>query len=463
MCYVMWKYVRETPAGTHQRKSYWLLCSILLAGMLFGAIIAEASGILGHAQQSIDFAVRTTIYEELVANDWPLYAPNGDYFVYYHAYWLPPALMSKLFPELLGSFTWLFLWVAMGISLAFAALWSRFRHKGILLFIMLLLADYLISWAGASRAFDKISCLQFLSEYFSAFKTNDCINYFSIWEALGIYSYNSAISCFLILCMIAAKQIPVKFLLFFSAMIVMVSPLSAAALFILLIFKLLPFMKNQENKFCIRWDILLNGYTVTACLVLLCAGLYFLTQDGSNARFIWSYYHHFRGEANDVNFRLMKMFLIMGFMLVPAFIIIRGKHRKNAYFLSSVVLAVLLPLIWVGRWNNEFLYKGSIVLFFNLTYLYFLRLLRFRGPKRVWLFVYLLLISAPVAGDICMRVLPNYTWDSSKVEKNIKRTPLNIFYDSENLYYLNFFTDKQPWPFFYQREDNAMLHSLSPK
>lgn len=463
MSYIWWKYVRETKNSANQRKSLWLLCGILFIGLLFGCFIADSLGLLGHAKQSVDFAVRTTIYDELVAKDWPLYAPNGDYFIYYHAYWLPPAFMAKIASGLLHAYTWLFLWVALGISLAFASLWSRFRHKGILLFIMLLFADYLLSWAGASRAFDKIPCLQFLSKYFSVFQTGDCMNYFSIWESLGIYSFNSAISCFLILCMIVAKLIPVRFLLFFSAMIVLVSPLAAAALFILLIFQLLQQMKNQEGKFCIRWSLLLNGYTLTACIVLVCAGLYFATQDGSNMRFIWSDYERFRGEANDVSFRIMKMFLIMLFMLVPAFIIIRGKHRKNAYFLSSVVLAVILPLIWVGRWNNEFLYKGSIVLFFNLTYLYYLKLLRLRSIKRICLIVYLLLIAAPCIGDICMRVLPSYTWDTQKMKENIRRKPLNVFYNPQDLYYANFFSKNQPCLIFYRSPGESVSFFSIPK
>lgn len=58
----------------------------------------ECIGFNLHVRQHGDFIVRNPIYYMLVNNELPLYSAREEYFVYYHAFWLPPAYFSRLFP-----------------------------------------------------------------------------------------------------------------------------------------------------------------------------------------------------------------------------------------------------------------------------------------------------------------------------------------------------------------------------
>lgn len=57
-----------------------------------------AGGMTGITSQHADFVVRNPIYETLIRCDWPLVDAGGSHFIYYLAFWLPPALACKCFP-----------------------------------------------------------------------------------------------------------------------------------------------------------------------------------------------------------------------------------------------------------------------------------------------------------------------------------------------------------------------------
>ncbi len=120
------------------------------AGLLLCVAAVDGSGIIGHTLQSGDFLVRTAIYDTLVRCDWPLFDYQGRYFVYYAAFWLPPALASKIMGNGISSYALLQLWVTLGVMLAFLSLFCRWRGRA---WMVLLIALALGSLYDVTRYF----------------------------------------------------------------------------------------------------------------------------------------------------------------------------------------------------------------------------------------------------------------------------------------------------------------------
>lgn len=70
------------------------LCTVLG----FSSIWVWLSGIGGFFYQNLDFAMRNAIFRDLISYNWPVQYHESNYaLVYYVGYWLPSALVAKLF------------------------------------------------------------------------------------------------------------------------------------------------------------------------------------------------------------------------------------------------------------------------------------------------------------------------------------------------------------------------------
>lgn len=125
---------KRSPVGFHFRPEYWVVVGVVVfAWLMF-------SGIGGFSYQNSDYFVRNPIYRDLVRQPWPVFFDfstqrpavrdvlgNGSAaFVYYFCFWLPPALLAKLFAgnELLAN-VFLLAWAYLGVMLA---LYQIHRH-----------------------------------------------------------------------------------------------------------------------------------------------------------------------------------------------------------------------------------------------------------------------------------------------------------------------------------------------
>lgn len=99
-----------------------------------------AGGMTGITSQHADFVVRNPIYETLIRCDWPLVDAGDSHFIYYLAFWLPPALACKCLScsDIFIINYVLTAWTGLGLALTLTALWSKFR-TATLLFLLLLI------------------------------------------------------------------------------------------------------------------------------------------------------------------------------------------------------------------------------------------------------------------------------------------------------------------------------------
>jgi hypothetical protein len=88
----------------------WIAAALIVCWVLL-------SGVGGYAFQNCDHHIRNAIFHDLVEFDWPVrYASDSSALVYYIGYWLPSALMGKLFGWNFAEF-FLFLWTGAGIGI----------------------------------------------------------------------------------------------------------------------------------------------------------------------------------------------------------------------------------------------------------------------------------------------------------------------------------------------------------
>lgn len=125
--------------------------AIYLCVLALSLLWLLAGGMTGITSQHADFVVRNPIYETLIRCDWPLVDAGGRPFIYYLAFWLPPALACKCLScsDIFIINYVLTAWTGLGLALTLTVLWSRFR-TATLLFLLLLIfqgpLDGIVRW-----------------------------------------------------------------------------------------------------------------------------------------------------------------------------------------------------------------------------------------------------------------------------------------------------------------------------
>lgn len=100
--------------------------AIYLCVLALSLLWLLAGGMTGITSQHADFVVRNPIYETLIRCDWPLVDAGGRPFIYYLAFWLPPALACKCFScsDIFIINYVLTAWTGLGLFLSMAAAWD---------------------------------------------------------------------------------------------------------------------------------------------------------------------------------------------------------------------------------------------------------------------------------------------------------------------------------------------------
>lgn len=388
----------------------------ILFGMccLLALLLTDLLGFTGHVKQAVDFAVRNPIYHTLVRESWPIFSEKGEYFIYYHSMWLPPALLSKAIHGYIEPDVILAGWVYLGMVLFAALMFTRMRGRVLLLFIILCLlgnvselpnVPYRMMTFDGNVKPEHVSYVHFLQ--YLGFGTK--MRYFHFWGNV-VYGFNSAIPILVCMGVLVSKIAPKRYFPYVSAMIISSSPFCAVALSPLMILLLVVDRHLIKQYLC---DV-----KIWICfpLILSCA-LFFLGQEASETRFIWSdseSLSRLPAAFNLLSVRLFRYAYIVLGCLIPACMLIRKRIRSNIWFLFFVTLVFFLPLVWIGRHNNEFLFKGSMCLF--VVYAWFLtEEWRFSSVKKRFVLIGFLLCSCLHLGtDAKVRQWTDYSWSEDK-------------------------------------------------
>jgi len=350
-----WKTLQKTTFSTHE--TFISLPTFLLC---LGISIAlnYVLGIGEFRPQTYDFQANNFKYYDLITHQLPVYyAEQKTYLCYYTGYYLPSALLAKVFGiETCRYFS--FVWSVFGMWLVF--LWiSTFAHKNIigLLTIVLLFAN---TWFVIKLLINFAYFQEHLQPYYIQ------LNQFKLITSPLIKNYAWATQHTIPACLGVCVSIDnfrtktdLKYLLLMLLSTMFWSPLTAVGLFPFVAFY---FLKDAKNLFSSKSkeDLILIMFLILSFTPLL---LYFVSTEGihvNNTEFIWQ-----TGVKFWWVFYLIyavSNFIIWGFFL---------NHSKNQYKILwkiAVIFPCLIAIYRIGIYN-DFNIRVSFPSFFMLSIL----------------------------------------------------------------------------------------------
>lgn len=421
--FVVWyRSRREVPCCscyTQKKKGNEIALGITL---LFALLLTEMIGFHGHAMQSGDFHVKNPIYLTLIQDSWPVFSERGEYFIYYHAIWLPAALLCKLCGGVQHSASILFIWTYLGLFLSILLLYRRLGSKVLWFFILLYFLGNISELPNALYVSLKDSSNNFATQnvipVLELMGFGPRYRYLHFMGSLG-HQFNVAVPLLLCISLMLSKSIPERYYFLPSAFFVLLSPLSAIAL--------LPYLGIVYlTKLRLVWVAVKMPLMWICCLLLICVACYFCGQTGSEIRWVWSDSPYFRDpsyhpytvfcESSFVRF-IRYLYVVCG-MLIPVFLFIPKRMRRNRLFIYLLVLIVMLPLIWIGRKDNVFMAKGSSFLFIVFSWLLMKRWKYSSVAMCRALVIFVALSSLHVVSEIKRMDLLHYGWDAATIRRH---------------------------------------------
>ena len=397
----------------------------LLGGTLICIFVADSIGFMGQVVQSFDAPYRNAMYNTLVQQPWPVFSSYNDYMVYYHAFWLPPALLSKC----LGCGQWVILsvWSFVGIFLVFLVLFTRFRARTLFIFILLLFIG---------SVYDHVRRPFFDAYVLGSHSRNEWHNivYTSVWVSIRDI-YHATIVPLLILSLMYTRLVKYEAYIFVAAFMVACGPMQALTSLPLILIWLLPSFKKSGFFYN-----LITGITWLAVPVVFLS-LYYIMH-GNNSIGYSTLFHelpYLKKAISLLNTRIAIYVSILFFMLCPLIVIFKRNVIKDTYKILLVILSVLLPLIWVGKWHNELLFKGSLVISFLLAVVYSRKFFRSRWDVKFLLCLFFVLSSSRSLHDVSDRVVKSHTYAPELMKNNYKNDWNCHMNHKDDPIYCNFF------------------------
>lgn len=335
----LWQQSKPTCQRTCPNLKY------LLFALLLAVLYVYRMGFNGDVPQPGDFIVRTPIYNTLIHSAWPIFSERGEYFVYYHAYVLPPAWIASIL-SFIPSWLILAAWVYLGIALAITCMFFRCGRAtaivfGLILFAGPLQALFLHDNVFLARHFPfeplvRFCCAHFpLGAPFPGFY-DQCAN-----------TYNHGINIFLFFSLAYGRLLSRRSLALLSPLLVVVSPLGAVAVLIYLLYLMVAPRFRKELYSLFKQPMLYVGILLIALL-----GIYFSSGEGSVIQPIWKHF-----DAQDS----LPIYLVtIACILIPLFLF-GWRYRQSAAFIAALTIALVTPIVWVGPTNNELLFKSAIL------------------------------------------------------------------------------------------------------
>ena len=350
-----WRTLQKTTISTPE--TFISLPTFLLC-LGISIVLNYVLGIGEFRPQTYDFQANNFKYYDLITHDLPIYyAKQQTYLCYYTGYYLPSALLAKVFGiETCRYFS--FIWSVFGMWLVF--LWiSTFTRKNIvkLLAIVLLFSN---AWFVIKLLMNFEYFQEFLQPYYIQ------LNQFKLITTSLIRNYAWAtqhtIPACLGVCVLienSKNKTDLKYLLLMLLSTMFWSPLTAVGLFPFVAFY---FLKDIKNVFLSKsaYDLIIMILLILSFSPLL---LYFVSTEAihiNNTEFIWQ-----TGVKSWWIFYLIygfSNFIIWGLFL---------NYSQNQYkFLwkIAVIFSCLIAIYRIGIYN-DFNIRVSFPSFFMLSIL----------------------------------------------------------------------------------------------
>lgn len=404
----------------------------LIIGFLLCTLLAECMGFMGQVAQSWDLIYRNAFYHTLVSEPWPIFSSRNEYFVYYHAFWLPPALCCKIIGESVNSLFILTLWSFYGLFTIFLILYSRIKGRAVGLFILILTIGslYNVEWIN----------------HLVLSGSGQIYAYFiPIWTACIRDTFHAGIPALVVMCLGYSKLSTPFSYYFIAALMLATSPLQAIVLLPLLVYWTWPCIKNLHAL-----KKLICGITWLAIPLVVCVAIY-LSRCNESAGFRWIFENseHNPAPIADSYSRMLFYVNTVLIILVPFILVLRRKLLHSPYAILVTILAFILPFCWIGRWVNEFIFKGSVVILFLMAVSYGFIWIRSKAHTRCLLMLLFIASSYYTIRDINSRIIKTYSRNPVQMQQNISDDWEQHINHPDDPNYCHFFGTSPPASIFY--------------
>lgn len=428
---VIYAWLRSNCNSSHTSaytaKDYAALALTLMLGLL----LVESLGLNGHMAQMGDFNVRTPIYYTLINQPWPIFSESGDYFIYYHIFWLPPALIAKYTSSWISADTILFAWIYFGIVLFILLLFRRHRSKILVLFILICLLGSIVDLLYAPCSYAETSGLQ--SDWVDFLKGISVgrKNYRFVTFYGNIFTFNAWVPSILALGIFWERSLRLSDFAYVITLILGSAFFQCFPLGVLF----LAFLLHRKSFISKTLKNPLSWIGVILCFLYV---IYFAGQMGKGSA---SAIHFIASEAFPLPLKtkIYRYIIILITALLPAFLILPKSYQRNAYFSSMLFIGVFTPLFWIGRANNEFCFKSGQIFYMIFSYLLFLHWNRAKRKRKVLITIFVLLSSIHFFGDLYRRDICHYGWNDATRQKHIIPCNMEHINKPEGYYYYNFY------------------------
>lgn len=342
------------------RAGFWLISIfVIFLWVLF-------SGIGGFSFQTADFLSRNPMFHDLLKYPWPVYydlskepsfvqelignAQSASY-VYYFAWWLPAALLSKLFwCRQAVSDMMLFLWAVLGVFLTFYCLVRYLKKNSYWILSMLVL-------------FGGMDCIVYVLTHMempSAVHLEQWAGYFQYSSNTTqlYWVFNQSVPVWLIMALLLLLNDRKK-KAGLCALAFAYSPFSTMGLVPIALAGCLK--KSRKVKEAVAGFLSVENIAVPV-MMLVIFGAFYMQNDHSLSKtgWIFSFYP---------GFRTVTMYIVFLVSEVLVYFIPMGAHgRKYRYYWVALAELVLIPFYVMGLYN-DFCMRSSIPALFLLMVL----------------------------------------------------------------------------------------------
>ena len=348
----LWLCIKNDEYSLSVERIVPYICIVTAIALLWVLI----AGIGGYSYQNPDHRYRNTIFQTLINSEWPVVGTtymdgkiNVRLLCYYFGYWLPSALVGKLFGYQIGNYFLIF-WSVLGIVLVVFWLchYTKKEDWKVILFVIFFSGlDYFrVKMTGNTTLIgtDQI-------EYWAGYQ-------YSSNTTLVFWVYNQAIYSWLITTMLLSQKKKSN-VVFLWGNLILSSTFSFLGLLPYVVYQLVKgfSFKNWKNE--IKEIFTIQNVLGGGCIGLL--SVYFITSNTNTA----GIQLHSGGSSYVTTLLKLAIFLLFE---IGAYVVILYKlEKKNPLFWITLISLVVIPIFSIpDNYANDFCMRVSVPALFVL-------------------------------------------------------------------------------------------------
>ena len=345
--------------------------SYIIVFAVTALLISYVSGVGEYIYSLQDHEYRRAILRDLIDYDWPVIynyktqtnpevieifknATGNRAFSYYFIYWMPAALVGKMFGFNAGNFV-LFLWNSVGIFLSFlgaSAAIKKFTYWVPFIFVFFSGLDAIPNMVYELTQYDGW-------RWFEGYVTS--MSYVSNFREMASV-FNQMIPCFLVVCLLMMSY-NVRSLGLTSGILFCYSPWAVFGILPMVIATLCS-KKHRASKVSRTITNALSPSNIaSAMFILLIFGSYYMTNSAavSYKGFAWQYF--------DSPLKFVLAYIVFVLVeVIPFALILYKSEKSNIVYWAAFATLLILPFYRISE-MNDFTMRGSMpaLFFFSIA------------------------------------------------------------------------------------------------